>query len=113
MNMNVVEVKAGDMTVKLFLGVNEVIAAQKALGVDSDVASLAKIRSFGEVRTLVFHGLRKLQPSMTEEQAGDVITAAGMPAITAALRDALAWAMPGAVPGPTGLAGGKEKRRRG
>lgn len=110
-----VEVVLADKTLIFRLGVNEMIRIQDALGLAEDDAkfltALSNLRSFKAVRTIVFSGLQRDQPEITEEQAGDVVTELGMARIAEIIQQALRWALPEKKPGAAGEKGGMAKPR--
>lgn len=84
------------------LGINELIAAQEALGYAddaeekflSDMVAGTAFAGLKRARTLVVHALRTKQPDITEAEAGDIIVELGMPRISQILQEALRWALP-------------------
>jgi hypothetical protein len=81
------------------LGVNEMIELQNALGMagqDTDflhVFDESRLRTLKTVRAVALYGLRKHQPDLTEEQAGDIVVEIGLIRMGGVIREALRWAL--------------------
>lgn len=95
-----VEVAALGKTLTFRLGVNEMLEVQNGLGLaDKDASFLAvfdgdQLRSLKTVRTIAFCGLKRDQPEITEQEAGDVVVEVGLLEFGAIIRKALRWALP-------------------
>jgi hypothetical protein len=95
-----VEVVALGKTLIFRLGVNEMLAAQNGLGLaDKDDAFLAvfdadQLRNLKTVRAIAFYGLKRDQPEITEQDAGDVVVEVGLLKFGEVIREALRWALP-------------------
>ena len=95
-----VEVSALGKSLTFRLGVNEMLEVQNALGLaDKDDAFLAvfdsdRLRNLKTVRTIAFHGLRRDQPDITEQEAGDLVVEVGLLKFGEIIREALRWALP-------------------
>jgi hypothetical protein len=82
------------------LGVNEMLEAQNGLGLaDKDDAFLAvfdeeRLRNLKTVRAIAFYGLKRNQPEITEQEAGDVVVEVGLLKFGDIIREALRWALP-------------------
>ncbi len=84
-------------TYTLRLTVNEIVALEKkwSLNVTQIAAKLsAGEASLGDWVTLLHHGLSKHHPELSEADAGDLITEAGVPVIVAKLGEAMTAAFP-------------------
>lgn len=94
----------------LFLGINELILLQKAIGVESEAEFMAKFEklmgeSLSNLRKFFHQGLLREQPDMTEDQAGDLITELGIEQASVEMRAMLKWVFP--EPKPATAATGK------
>ena len=93
-----VEVEAGDKKLIFRLGVNEMVAAQDALGLANDdqgfLEALDNLRGLGPIRIIVHNGLKRDQPDFTVEMAGDLITELGLERTTEIIQEAMRWALP-------------------
>lgn len=86
---------AGDATYTLSLHINALCEAEDALGMDIDeiLSRYAGGASMRVTRALIWAGLQDKHPCSID-QAGDIMTAAGVPAAKASLEKALISAMP-------------------
>jgi len=93
-----VEVEAGGRKLIFRLGVNEMVAAQDALGLANDdqgfLEALDNLRGLGPIRIIVHNGLKRDQPDFTVEMAGDLITELGLERTTEIIQEAMRWALP-------------------
>jgi hypothetical protein len=92
-------------TYTLRLTVNEIVALEKewGVGVTQIAAKLSSGgTSLGDWVTLLQHGLRKHHPDLTIEEVGDIITAAGVPAVVAKLGESMTAAFPEMAKGGAG-----------
>lgn len=93
-----VEIKTSKGTMIFRLGINEMISAQDELGLASDdqgfLDALDNLKSMKRIRTIVYCGLKRDQPDVTPETAGDLITELGIPGIVEVIKQALRWALP-------------------
>ncbi|RUT32644.1 hypothetical protein EMQ25_05725 [Arsenicitalea aurantiaca] len=93
-----VELEAGDQVYTLRLSVNAIVELEDALGIGinqiagkfSDTANMR----LGDWRTMLWAALRDRHPETSMEMAGDVLTEAGVPAVVAALGQAMQLAFP-------------------
>jgi len=81
------------------LGNNELIELQGASGfADSDfekfLSSLDDARNLKQVRLTAYHALKRQQPDLQLEDAGDIVTSLGLEEWVKVLRETLAWALP-------------------
>ncbi len=108
-----VEIEAAGRKWTLRLGCNEMIEAEAALGVDDGGLGifLEQNRRMKNVRAVVFYALKRDQPEVTEEQAGDIITEIGLHAMMVKVLELFTWALPEKKPGIGGEKGGAPKPR--
>lgn len=105
-----VAVKALGRDLVFYLGVNEMIETQNALGLaGQDDAFLSvfnedQSRNLGRRRAIALHGLKRHQPEITEHEAGDLIVELGLVRFNAIVAEALRWALP---PKDEGVLGGE------
>jgi hypothetical protein len=80
------------------LGNNEMIELQGALdlaGKDEEfLACFDNYRDFRLVRMITFYALKKHQPEITEDQAGDIVTELGLEEMAKIRKECLRWALP-------------------
>lgn len=92
-----VSFEAEGVTYTFRLGCNEMISIQDALGLPDDLQALGMaFQSLGlrKIRTVFFYGLRGSDETMTEEKAGDLISAIGWSRAAEVLNQGFARAMP-------------------
>jgi len=93
-----VSFEAGGKTLMFRMGVNQLLDFQESMGLagkDEELwEALDNLRSLSVVRKIVFCGLKKDQPEMTEADAGEVISEVGLPEIAVIILRALRWALP-------------------
>jgi hypothetical protein len=82
------------------LGVNEMIELQNELGLAGQdeqflgVFDEQRLRNLRTLRAITLYGLKRHQPEITEEQAGDVVFEQGLYAMADVIQQALVWALP-------------------
>lgn len=88
-----VELVAGGQTYRLRLATNALITAEGLLdkGVQdiADMLSDAKTFRLGTARVLLFAGLQESHPSLSIEDAGEIIGEIGIPAVVAKLGESM------------------------
>jgi hypothetical protein len=93
-----VSFKAGGKTLIFRMGVNQLLDFQGKMGFAGQDEKLWEalddLRSLSVVRTIVFCGLAKDQPDITEEAAGDIISELGLPRMASLIVEGLRWALP-------------------
>jgi DNA-binding protein YbaB len=111
-----VEVEAGGKKHVLRLTINQLISVQDALGYgDKDEEFMKELltgrlfRSFKKLRTLVYVAMQDATEDVTEEQAGDLITAMTLAKMPTVMLQCLRWAMPAAEPDEPRKKGGKPR----
>lgn len=110
-----VDLEVGGASLKLYLGINEMIRLSADLGVREGedgrffeiLDDLTRNPSVAKLRSVFYHALTKHQPDVTEDDAGDLMTALGMDRMGEVLGDLLKWATPDAPKGGDGEGSGR------
>ena len=94
-----VSFEADGKTLIFRMGVNELIDFQGKMGLAGQDDKLwvtleENMRSPAVLRKIVWCGLLRRQPDITEEAAGDVIAEIGLPAVVKIVMEGLRWALP-------------------
>ena len=111
-----IDVKVGEKTYVFRLGINELISLQRALGLqDEDIQEffqrLGGDLTLEKLRTVVFHGLKRAQPEVTEDDAGDVIDSIGISGVAPLIIESIKLGAP--IADPDAKRAGKPRPSRG
>lgn len=88
----------GDQTFTFRMGVNQLLDFQERMGLAGQDEklweALDNLRSLSVMRKIIYCGLIKSHPEITEEDAGEIISNLGLPKIAEIVMEALRWALP-------------------